>query len=133
MRTIGIAGLQLDLDRGGSLGRVVAEIRAAKSRLRWVDMLILSELATYGASLDFAEPEAGAAEQTFRSAIEHARSQGAMLLALRAAVSLGRSLRRAGRCGEARSLIVEISQSVDRSAGRDMDEANALLSEMEIQ
>lgn len=66
MRTIGIGGLQLDLDRGDSLGRVVAEIRAAKSRLRWLDMLILSELASYGPSLDFAQPEAGAAEQTFR-------------------------------------------------------------------
>jgi len=67
------------------------------------------------------------AEQTFRKAIEHARSQGAMLLALRAALSLGRTLGRAGRGGEARSLILEISQSVDQSAGRDMDEAKALL------
>ncbi len=75
----------------------------------------------------------GAAEQTFREAIEHARSQGAMLLALRAAVSLGRSQRRAARDGEARSLILEISQSVDQSPGRDMDEASALLSELEIQ
>ena len=58
----------------------------------------------------------GEAEQTFRKAIEHARSQGAMLLALRAALSLGRTLGRAGRGGEARSLILEISQSVDQSA-----------------
>ena len=75
----------------------------------------------------------GEAGQTFRKAIEHARSQGAMLLAVRAAVSLGRSQHRAGCTGEARGLILEISQSVDQSAGRDMDEANALLSELEIQ
>ncbi len=75
----------------------------------------------------------GEAEQTFRRAIEQARSQGAMLLALRAAISLGRTLGCTGRTGEARSLIFEISRSVDQSAGRDMEEANALLSEVEIQ
>lgn len=81
------------------------------------------------------DPEAAIAdaEQTFRMAIKLARSQGAMLLALRAAVSLGRMLRCTGRAGEARSVVLEMSQSVDQSAGRDMDEANALLGEMETQ
>jgi DNA-binding winged helix-turn-helix (wHTH) protein/predicted ATPase len=73
----------------------------------------------------------GEVEQTFRKGIELARSQGAMLLALRAAVSLGRTLHCTGRTSEARSLILEISQNVDQSAGRDMDEAGALLSELE--
>jgi hypothetical protein len=73
------------------------------------------------------------AEQGFREAIEHARSQGAMLLALRAALSLGRSLRRAGRSGEARSLIREMSQDLRHCTGLDMDEANALLGELETQ
>ncbi len=56
-----------------------------------------------------------------------------MLLALRAAVSLGRTLHCTGRRGEARSLILEISRSVDQSAGCDMDEANALLREVQVQ
>ena len=76
---------------------------------------------------------ASEAEQAFREAIEHARSQGAMLLALRAAVSLGRSLHRAGRGGEARSLIFEMSQGLQYWTGLDMDEANALLGESETQ
>jgi DNA-binding winged helix-turn-helix (wHTH) protein/predicted ATPase len=74
----------------------------------------------------------GEAEQTFRKAIEQARSQGATLLALRAAVSLGRSLRSAGRDGEVRSLIFEITAGLDRWTGLDwtgldIDEATALL------
>jgi predicted ATPase len=70
---------------------------------------------------------ASEAEQAFREAIEQALNQGAMLLALRAAVSLGRSLHRAGRGGEARSLIFEMSQELQHWRGPDIDEANALL------
>ena len=73
------------------------------------------------------------AEQTFRKAIGHARSQGAMLLALRAAVSLGRTLHSTERTSEARSLILEISQSVDQLAERDLDEAKALPGELAFQ
>jgi predicted ATPase len=71
------------------------------------------------------------AEQAFREAIEHARSQGAMLLALRAALSLGRLMRRAGRGSEARRLILEMFQDLDQMTGLDMDEASALLNERE--
>ena len=70
------------------------------------------------------------AEQAFREAIEHARNQGAGLLALRAAVSLGRLLRRRGRIDEARSLIFETSRGLDRLTGPDMSEANTLLGEL---
>jgi DNA-binding winged helix-turn-helix (wHTH) protein/predicted ATPase len=73
---------------------------------------------------------ANEAEQTFREAIEHARSQGSILLALRAAVSLGRLLGRAGRGGEVRDLILEMSQNLQHRTGLDMDEANALLGEL---
>lgn len=66
MRTFGIAGLQLDLDKGNNLERIAGEVRAAKSRLPWLDMIVLSELASYGASLDHAEPEGGPAEQVYR-------------------------------------------------------------------
>ena len=71
------------------------------------------------------------AEQVFREAIEQARGQGAMLLALRAALSLGRLMRRAGRDGDARHIMVEMLQDLDQSAGLDLDEANALLSELD--
>lgn len=67
MRTIGIAGLQLDLDRGNNLDRLAAEVRMAKARLPWLDLMVLSELAAYGPSIDFAEPEGGQAETHFRN------------------------------------------------------------------
>jgi predicted ATPase len=69
-------------------------------------------------------------EQSFREAIELARSQGATLLALRAANSLGRVLSRASRGGEARSLILSISRDLDQRKGVDSDEANAFLGEL---
>ncbi|HXR77321.1 MAG TPA: AAA family ATPase [Bryobacteraceae bacterium] len=71
----------------------------------------------------------GEAEQAFREAIERARSQGAVLLALRAAVSWGRLMRRAGRGREARRLMLEIFQDLDQMTGFDMDEASALVGE----
>ena len=74
LSTIGIAGLQLDLDKGNNLERIGAEVRAAKARLPWVDMIVLSELAAFGASLEFAEPEGGAAENFFRDLARQTRT-----------------------------------------------------------
>jgi predicted ATPase len=71
------------------------------------------------------------AEQAFREAIEHARSEGAMLLALRATGSLAQLMRRVGRGREARSLILKMSQDLDEWTGVDKNEANALLSELD--
>ena len=65
LRTVGIAGLQLDLDRGNNLDRLAAEVRMAKTRLPWLDLIVLSELAVYGPSAEFAEPEGGTAETHF--------------------------------------------------------------------
>ena len=67
LRRIGIAGLQLDLDQGPNVDRIAAEVRAAKARLPWLDMVVLSELAVYGPSTQFAEPEDGPAERAFRA------------------------------------------------------------------
>ena len=67
MRNIGIAGLQLDLDKGNNLDRLAAEVRMAKMRLPWLDLIVLSELAAFGPSLEFAEPEGGPAEKHFRN------------------------------------------------------------------
>jgi predicted ATPase len=69
------------------------------------------------------------AEQLFREAIEHARSQGALLLALRAAVSLGRLMRRTGRGKESDQVVLEILQVLDQTTGLDIFEAKALLGE----
>jgi len=60
-----MAGLQLDLDKGNNLDRIAAEVRAAKARLPWLDMLVLSELCAYGASTEFAEAEDGPATRAF--------------------------------------------------------------------
>jgi predicted ATPase len=70
------------------------------------------------------------AEQAFREAIDDARSEGAMLLALRAAVSLGRLLRCSGRGNEAGSLIAEMSHGLDQWTGPDISEANTVLREL---
>jgi deaminated glutathione amidase len=67
VRSVSIAGLQLDLDRGNNLDRLAAEVRMAKTRLPWLDLIVLSELAVYGPSIEFAEPEGGAAETHFRN------------------------------------------------------------------
>ena len=71
------------------------------------------------------------AEQAFRQAIEDAQSEGAMLLALRATVSLGRLLRSSGRGSEARTLLFEILHGLDQCAGPDISEANTLLCQLE--
>ena len=65
------------------------------------------------------DPNGGAiiAEDAFRDAIEDARSQGAILLALRAAVSLGRALGPAGRGGEAFDVIFEMLQNLQHRVG----------------
>lgn len=65
MRRIGIAGLQLDLEKTGNLERLLAEVRTAKSRLPWLDIVVLSELATYGPGKDHVEPENGPAERAY--------------------------------------------------------------------
>jgi DNA-binding winged helix-turn-helix (wHTH) protein/predicted ATPase len=76
------------------------------------------------------ERAADDAEQAFCDAIARARGQGAMLLTLRATVSLGRLLRRSGRGSEAGSLIFAISQDLGKGEGLDLEEANALLGEL---
>ena len=51
MRSIGIAGLQLDLAKGDNCDRIAAEIAAVKARLPWVDMVVVSELTLFGAGI----------------------------------------------------------------------------------
>jgi deaminated glutathione amidase len=64
--TLGIAGLQLDLEKGNNLARIGDEVAAAKKRLPWVDVIVLSELSAYGPDPRHAEPEGGPAEGELR-------------------------------------------------------------------
>ncbi len=56
MSQFAIAGLQLALKDGENLDFIVSEIRAVKQRFPWVDMVVLSELATYGTNRRYAQP-----------------------------------------------------------------------------
>ena len=62
MRPFGIAGLQLQLARGDNIARITAEVAAVKARMPWVEMVVLGELALFGASTADAQPMPGDAE-----------------------------------------------------------------------
>lgn len=77
MATIGIAALQLDLEKSGNLTRLGEEIAAAKKRLPWVELIVLPELAAHGADLRHAEPADGPTE---RELCRMARAAGVWLV-----------------------------------------------------
>jgi hypothetical protein len=71
------------------------------------------------------------AESAFLEAAEIARAQGARLLALRAAVSLGRLWRQRGKTVEARHVVTEAREEITGGGAlADMVEATTLLSEL---
>ncbi len=78
MSTIGIAALQLDLERTGNLSRLGEEVAAAKKRLPWVDLIVLPELAAHGADVRHAEGAGGPTEREF---CRMARDAGVWLVA----------------------------------------------------
>ncbi len=65
LRKFAIAGLQLELSKGDNVDRLCAEIRIAKKRFPWLDMVVLGELNAYGTPLENAEPLGGRAERAF--------------------------------------------------------------------
>lgn len=67
MRTFGIAGLQLPLREGDNLEYIGTEIASVCARLPWVQMVVVGELASFGASLSHAQPLPGPAEEQLRS------------------------------------------------------------------
>lgn len=67
MRTFGIAGLQLPLAEGDNLEYIGTEIAAVCARLPWVQMVVIGELASFGASLTHAQPLPGPAEERLRT------------------------------------------------------------------
>ena len=77
MRPFGIACLQLQLAKGDNTARISAEIAAVKTRLPWVDMVIVGELALFGASTDNAQPLPSAAEAAMCKA---AKANGVWLI-----------------------------------------------------
>ena len=62
MTHFAIAGLQLDLAPDNNLDLVMNKTRAALARFPWVQMVVVSELATCGAGLGSAETLPSAAE-----------------------------------------------------------------------
>ncbi|MFT6328337.1 MAG: putative amidohydrolase [Bermanella sp.] len=54
MSHFSIAGLQLDLHAGDNLDALANEIIKTKLRFPWVDMIVLSELGTYGSEKKYA-------------------------------------------------------------------------------
>jgi predicted amidohydrolase len=50
MSHFGVAGLQLSLRNGDNLDDILAQIRLTSARFPWVQMTVLSELATFGAN-----------------------------------------------------------------------------------
>jgi predicted amidohydrolase len=77
MTTFSIAGLQLALPEADNREHIAREIATTMARFPWVQMVVLAELATYGTSLDRAEPLPGPAEQHYQ---ELARRHGIWLV-----------------------------------------------------
>jgi predicted amidohydrolase len=61
-QTFGVAALQLALQPGDNLARIGAEVDALHRRMPWVEMVVLGELAIFGADPRRAEPMPGPAE-----------------------------------------------------------------------
>ncbi|WP_394173682.1 carbon-nitrogen hydrolase family protein [Thalassotalea litorea] len=66
MSTFMIAGLQLNLvNNEDNFYRIQQQVVAAKNRFAQLDMVVLSELATFGAAPRYAQPMPGDAEQRY--------------------------------------------------------------------
>jgi predicted amidohydrolase len=65
MNHFSIAGLQLALKNGNNIKIISSQITSTKKRFPWVDMIVLSELATYGPEKKYAENLPSFAEQQY--------------------------------------------------------------------
>ena len=65
MRNFSIAGLQLELEKGGNLAAIADQVRSVKRRFPWLDMVVVSELACHGVTTAHAEPVPGTTEEAF--------------------------------------------------------------------
>jgi len=64
-RRFGIAALQLDLRKGDNVERITSEISVLKKLLPWVHMVVLGELAIFGADPAHAQAMPGPIENQF--------------------------------------------------------------------
>lgn len=62
----GMAAMQLDLVRGDNIARIAAEVATLKKVMPWVHMVVVGELAAFGAGTAHAQPIDGPAENRFR-------------------------------------------------------------------
>ncbi len=65
MSHFSIAGLQLALPCGDNLATIATEIAKAKQRFPWLDMIVLSELCSYGPEKKYAETLPSPAEDFY--------------------------------------------------------------------
>ncbi len=65
MSQFAIAGLQLALKDGENLDFIISEICTVKQRFPWIEMVVLSELATYGTDRRFAQPIGNESERVY--------------------------------------------------------------------
>jgi predicted amidohydrolase len=65
MSYFSLAGLQLALAGGDNLTNIAAEIERTKQRFPWLDMLVLSELCSYGVDKKHAQSLPGPAEEFY--------------------------------------------------------------------
>ena len=65
MSHFSIAGLQLALSGGDNLSEIADQIAKAKKRFPWLDMIVLSELCSYGSDKKYAESLPGHTEQFY--------------------------------------------------------------------
>ncbi|WP_019531562.1 carbon-nitrogen hydrolase family protein [Dasania marina] len=65
MSHFSIAGLQLELSNQDNFSFIEQEITRVKNVFPWVDMIVLSELSTFGTSTTLAQPMPGPAEQRY--------------------------------------------------------------------
>lgn len=68
MSYLAIAGLQLELCAEDNLSTIEQEIDAVKKRFPWIQMIVLPELCTFGASTELAVEVPGEVEHCFREA-----------------------------------------------------------------
>lgn len=65
MAYFAVAGLQLELSGSDNLSVIATELESLAKRFPWVDMVVLGELAVFGASLERVDPLPGEVEQAF--------------------------------------------------------------------
>lgn len=67
MTPFGIAGIQMQLQHGNNLDAIEKKIHTVMALYPWVEMVVLSELASHGPLHQFAEPMPGPTEDKYRS------------------------------------------------------------------